>query len=60
MAVDIRIDVNMGMGDNAATLPLLSGTATGFTIDLPKMLGMVSLANDNRDGIMSMGTRQQR
>jgi hypothetical protein len=59
MAVDIRIDVNMGMGDNAATSLLLSGTATGFMIDLPKMLGMVGLADDNGDGIVSVGTQWQ-
>jgi len=41
MAVDIRIDVNAGMGDNAARSPSLSGTVMGFTIDLPKTSEMV-------------------
>jgi hypothetical protein len=51
----MAVNINVGMGDNTATSLLLSGTATGFMIDLPKMSGMVGLANDNRDGIMSMG-----
>jgi hypothetical protein len=57
MAVDVGIDVNTGMGDNTATSPLLSGTTVGFAIDLPEMLGMVGLADDNRDDIVSMGTQ---
>jgi hypothetical protein len=59
MAVDVGIDVNTGMGDNTATSPLLSGTTVGFAIDLPEMLGMVGLADDNRDDIVSMGTQWQ-
>jgi len=61
MAVDIRIDVNMGIGDNAATSLSLSGTATGFAITLPEMSGMMGLADDNEngDGVVSVGIQQQ-
>jgi hypothetical protein len=55
MAVDVRIDVNTGMGDNAATSPSFSGTMAGFAIDLSEMSGMVGLADDDRDGIVSVG-----
>jgi hypothetical protein len=56
MAVDIRIDVNAGMGDNAARSPSLSGTVMGFTIDLPKTSEMVGLADDDGDDVVSAGT----